>query len=436
MELVYVAYGSNVGDRMAHVEAAIARLRTTPGVSVLRVSEAHETEFVGDGPVQGPFLNGVIELQTSLGPAALLRVLQQLEADAGRAFPHQVNHPRELDLDIILYGTRTIDQRDLVVPHPRFRARAFVCDPLRELGVDLEPWPPAARPLLVDSIDVLTAKTAEWLAGDCVVGLVPTMGSLHEGHVSLMRAARAQCDRVVATVFVNPLQFGPSEDFAAYPRNLEADTEICREAGVDVLFAPPTSQMFDADFCSHVQVGQEAEGMEGAVRADHFQGVATVVARLFAMIRPHRAYFGEKDAQQVAVIRRMNKDLGFPVQVEPCPIVREPDGLALSSRNVYLGEQDRAASTVLYRALKSAREQFRRGVRDRDALLERVRAVLATEPRCHVDYVELRREGDLAEMPPGEVVAGRVLVAAKFVDGERPVRLLDNLSLAAEGDDQ
>jgi len=421
---------------MAHVEAAIARLRTTPGVSVLRVSEAHETEFVGDGPVQGPFLNGVIELQTSLGPAALLRVLQQLEADAGRAFPHQVNHPRELDLDIILYGTRTIDQRDLVVPHPRFRARAFVCDPLRELGVDLEPWPPAARPLLVDSIDVLTAKTAEWLAGDCVVGLVPTMGSLHEGHVSLMRAARAQCDRVVATVFVNPLQFGPSEDFAAYPRNLEADTEICREAGVDVLFAPPTSQMFDADFCSHVQVGQEAEGMEGAVRADHFQGVATVVARLFAMIRPHRAYFGEKDAQQVAVIRRMNKDLGFPVQVEPCPIVREPDGLALSSRNVYLGEQDRAASTVLYRALKSAREQFRRGVRDRDALLERVRAVLATEPRCHVDYVELRREGDLAEMPPGEVVAGRVLVAAKFVDGERPVRLLDNLSLAAEGDDQ
>jgi len=421
---------------MAHVEAAIARLRTTPGVSVLRVSEAHETEFVGDGPVQGPFLNGVIELQTSLGPAALLRVLQQLEADAGRAFPHQVNHPRELDLDIILYGTRTIDQRDLVVPHPRFRARAFVCDPLRELGVDLEPWPPAARPLLVDSIDVLTAKTAEWLAGDCVVGLVPTMGSLHEGHVSLMRAARAQCDRVVATVFVNPLQFGPSEDFAAYPRNLEADTEICREAGVDVLFAPPTSQMFDADFCSHVQVGQEAEGMEGAVRADHFQGVATVVARLFAMIRPHRAYFGEKDAQQVAVIRRMNKDLGFPVQVEPCPIVREPDGLALSSRNVYLGEQDRAASTVLYRALKSAREQFRRGVRDRDALLERVRAVLATEPRCHVDYVELRREGDLAEMPPGDVVAGRVLVAAKFVDGERPVRLLDNLSLAAEGDDQ
>jgi len=421
---------------MAHVEAAIARLRTTPGVSVLRVSEAHETEFVGDGPVQGPFLNGVIELQTSLGPAALLRVLQQLEADAGRAFPHQVNHPRELDLDIILYGTRTIDQRDLVVPHPRFRARAFVCDPLRELGVDLEPWPPAARPLLVDSIDVLTAKTAEWLAGDCVVGLVPTMGSLHEGHVSLIRAARAQCDRVVATVFVNPLQFGPSEDFAAYPRNLEADTEICREAGVDVLFAPPTSQMFDADFCSHVQVGQEAEGMEGAVRADHFQGVATVVARLFAMIRPHRAYFGEKDAQQVAVIRRMNKDLGFPVQVEPCPIVREPDGLALSSRNVYLGEQDRAASTVLYRALKSAREQFRRGVRDRDALLERVRAVLATEPRCHVDYVELRREGDLAEMPPGEVVAGRVLVAAKFVDGERPVRLLDNLSLAAEGDDQ
>jgi pantoate--beta-alanine ligase len=431
VELAYVAFGSNVGDRMAHVEAALARLRATPGITVLRVSEIRETEFVGDGPAQGAFLNGVVELQTSMSPTGLLGVLQALEVAAGRVTAHPANHPRELDLDIILFGSRTVDRRGLVVPHPRFRERDFVCDPLRDLDVDLDVQATGPRPVVLDSVDMLTAKTAEWLSGDCVVGLVPTMGSLHDGHASLMRIAREQCDRVVATVFVNPLQFGPSEDFAAYPRDLEADTELCREAGVDVLFAPPASQMFGADFCSHVQVGAEAEGMEGLVRAGHFQGVATVVARLFAMARPHRAYFGEKDAQQVAVIRRMTRDLGFPVRIEPCPIVREADGLALSSRNVYLGKEDRAASTVLYRAMQSAREQFRRGSRDRDALLARVRAVLATEPRCEVDYVELRQEGDLLPLPPGDVSGGRLLVAAKFVDGQRPVRLLDNLSLTA-----
>ena len=162
--------------------------------------------------------------------------------------------------------------------------------------------------------------------------------------------------------------------------------------------------------------------------------VATVVARLFAMTRPHRAYFGEKDAQQVAVIRRMARDLGFPVEIVPCPIVREPDGLALSSRNVYLGAEDRAAATVLVRAMRSARERFRGGLRDRDALLSVVRDALAGEPRCEVDYVELRREGDLQPLPAGDVNGGRLLVAARFVDGARPVRLLDNLSLAGEGE--
>ena len=431
MELVYVAFGSNVGDRAGHVHAALARLRATPGVEVLRVSRMLETQFQGEGPEQGRFLNGVVELQTSLPPHALLGVLQALEALAGRAFPHPVNHPRELDLDIILFGARCIDTRSLVVPHPRFYERDFVREPLRELGVDVDARMPVAAPVVVTAIEVLTAITAEWVAGDCLVGLVPTMGSLHEGHKSLMHQAREQCDRVIATVFVNPLQFGPGEDFAAYPRDLAGDLQICREAGVDLLFAPEVAQMFGTDFCSHVAVGSEAQGMEGGVREGHFQGVATVVARLFAMTRAHRAYFGEKDAQQVAVVRRMLRDLGFPMQIVPCAIVREADGLAMSSRNVYLGEADRRASTVLYRALCSAREQFRRGVCDRDQLLQRVRAVLATEPRCQVDYVELRREGDLAELPPGDVMAGRLLVAARFVDGVRPVRLLDNLSLTA-----
>lgn len=434
METAYVALGSNVGEREGHLVRALDGLRATPGVRVERVSSWLETDFVGDGPAQGRFLNGVVELRTTLAPHALLAVLRELERAAGRAFPHPQNHPRELDLDVIFYGDRRIDTRELVVPHPRWHERPFVTTPLQELGVDLASRPRHEPTPVLDSVAALTERTSEWLAGGCVVGLVPTMGSLHEGHASLMRAARRECDRVLATVFVNPLQFGPGEDFEAYPRDLDGDLQLCREAGVDALFAPHVGQMYDVHFCSHVAVGDEAIGMEGGVRAGHFGGVATVVARLFALCRPHRAYFGQKDAQQVAVVRRMCKDLGFPLQVVPCAIVREPDGLALSSRNVYLGAEDRRAATVLYRALCSAREQFRRGQRDRDALLQRVHAILATEPRCEVDYVQLRREDDLRELAPGDVDGGRLLVAGRFVDGERPVRLLDNLSLTAEDD--
>jgi pantoate--beta-alanine ligase len=258
------------------------------------------------------------------------------------------------------------------------------------------------------------------------------MGSLHAGHASLIERARRECDRVLATVFVNPLQFGEGEDLAAYPRDLDGDLRICGRAGADAVFAPAATSMYGEGFCSAVGVGREAVGMEGEQREGHFGGVATVVARLFAMARPQRAYFGEKDAQQIAVVRRMTRDLGFPVAVVACPIVREPDGLAMSSRNVYLGPEDRRAATVLVRALRSAREQFGRGLRDRDQLIAHARAVLASEPRCHVDYVELRREGDLFPTAPGDVDGGRLLVAGRFFDGAVPVRLLDNLTLTGE----
>ncbi len=426
--LVHLGLGSNVGDRAGRLEAALRDLALVPGVEVVRRSSWIETALVGEGPPQGAFLNGVAELRTTLPPAALLAVCKALEARAGRVLPAPRNHPRPLDLDLLLWGTQVIDTRDLVVPHPRLAGRQFVLDPLRELGIEVAAVP-AAAPRLVEDPAALSARVAGWTEGGCVVGLVPTMGALHEGHASLVRRARQECDRVVLTVFVNPLQFGPQEDFAAYPRGLERDVEIACAAGADVVFAPATGQMYGEGFASHVAVGAEAEGMEGALRPGHFAGVATVVARLFAIARPHRAYFGEKDAQQLAVIRRLVRDLGFPLAVVGCPIVREADGLAMSSRNVYLGTEDRAASTVLHRALRSARHAFGRGERDRDALVARVRAVLASEPRAAVDYVELRREGDLAPLPPGPVGGGRMLVAARFAGGARPVRLLDNLAL-------
>lgn len=434
MITAHIALGSNVGDREAHLEEALRGLRAVPGVEVTRVSTWIETEFVGDGPAQGAFLNGAAELRTTLSPAALLEVMGALERAAGRASPHPRNHPRQLDLDLIFFGAERIDTKGLQVPHPRWHEREFVCAPLRELGVDLEACPRVSKPQVITAADELSRRVSDWLAGGCVVGLVPTMGSLHAGHASLMRAARMECDRVLATVFVNPLQFGPGEDFVAYPRDLERDLAVCADAGVDALFAPASSEMFGEGCVSHVGTGPEALGMEGAARAGHFSGVATVVARLFAMARPHRAYFGEKDAQQLAVVRRMSADLGFPVEVVACPIIREEDGLAMSSRNVYLSKEDRRAAGALYRALQAAQQLFCSGDRDRDRLVAAARAVLDDQPRCKVDYVELRREGGLGEMPPGDVDGGRMLVAARFDGGDRPVRLLDNLGLSGGGD--
>ncbi|MCA3007344.1 MAG: pantoate--beta-alanine ligase [Phycisphaerales bacterium] len=432
---VHLGLGSNEGDRDRHLQSAIGRLAATPGIAVARVSSFRETAFVGEGPAQGPYRNAVAELSTSLTPQALFAVCKAIEAEAGRKLPSPRNHPRPLDLDIVFFGDEVIDTRELVVPHPRWHERPFVLEPLAELGVDVagrKRWTP---PDVVDEPPAMSARAARWRAGGCTIGVVPTMGSLHAGHRRLMEIARSECDRVVATVFVNPLQFGPKEDFAAYPRDLAGDLAVCRDAGVDCVFAPTVAQMYDPDFCSHVDVGRAADGMEGAVRPGHFRGVATVVARLFAIAQPTRAYFGEKDAQQLAVIRRMTRDLGFPIRIVACPIVRDADGLALSSRNVYLGAADRAASTVLVRALRSARTAFGRGERDRDALLARARAVIAAELRAQLDYLELRREGDLAELPPGPVAGGRMLVAAMFRDGVRPVRLLDNLALDGKADE-
>jgi pantoate--beta-alanine ligase len=427
--LAYLGLGANEGDRERNIRGALERLGALPGVRVLRCSRLLPSEPLGGGPPQGQFLNGVAELATALPPHALLAVCKALEAAAGRRLPAPRNQPRPLDLDLLLWGRESIDTRELVLPHPRMFERPFVLEPLRELGVDLSLWPRPEPARIVRETAAFAALCAQWIEGGCTVGLVPTMGALHRGHQSLLRIARGECDRVAATIFVNPLQFAAGEDFAAYPRDLERDRALCAEAGADAIFAPEPAQMYGPGFCSNVAVGAQALGMEGAIRPTHFTGVATVVARLFALARPHRAYFGRKDAQQVAVIRQLVQDLGFPLRLVECPIVRETDGLALSSRNVYLGAEDRKAAPVLYRALRTAQQAFAGGERDRDRLLAAARAVIGREPRAQLDYLELRSEGDLRPLPPGPVAAGRMLVAARFAGGARPVRLLDNLSL-------
>lgn len=258
------------------------------------------------------------------------------------------------------------------------------------------------------------------------VGFVPTMGYLHEGHRSLMVRARAECDLVAVSIFVNPLQFAANEDLAQYPRDLPRDLALCEGAGVGLVLTPSVEEMYPEPVRTTVAVPDLAGSMEGASRPTHFAGVATVVAKLFNLAGPCRAYFGEKDFQQLAIVRRMALDLSFPVEVVGCAIVRDPDGLALSSRNVYLTPEERAAAPVLHRALQAGAASVLAGERDAEAVRALVADIVRAEPLGELDYAEVVDAATLE--PVGALVPGtelRILVAARF---GRP-RLLDNLGV-------
>ena len=256
------------------------------------------------------------------------------------------------------------------------------------------------------------------------VGLVPTMGYLHDGHVSLMARSAADNDLTAVTIFVNPLQFAPTEDLAAYPRDLDGDTARCEAAGVGVLFTPSLEEMFPEPVLTTVSVAGITETMEGASRPAHFAGVATVVAKLFALAGACRAYFGEKDFQQLAVVRKMARDLSFPVEVVGCPIVREADGLAMSSRNAYLTAEERARAPVLHRALRAGAEAVLAGERDGATVQALIAGLIDAEPLAALDYAAVVDAATLELVDPlvGEV---RLLAAAKF----GRARLLDNLGV-------
>ncbi len=248
---------------------------------------------------------------------------------------------------------------------------------------------------------------------------MPTMGALHAGHLSLVERARSDNDRVVVSVFVNPLQFGPGEDFDRYPRRLDADLELLSSAGVDAVYTPSADVMYPRGASTRVVVHDLTETLEGSHRPGHFEGVTTVVMKLFEAVRPHRAYFGQKDAQQLAVVRRMARDLDTGIEVIGCPIVREADGLALSSRNLYLSPQARRAALVLNRALRAADDAYRGGERDFGALRSILHETLAQEPLAEVDYAELVDPESFR--PPGDLAVLAVRVAG--------TRLIDNHQL-------
>jgi pantoate--beta-alanine ligase len=256
------------------------------------------------------------------------------------------------------------------------------------------------------------------------LGLVPTMGALHEGHLSLVRAAKAQCDAVAVSIFVNPTQFGPTEDLSNYPRQFDQDCRLLEREGVEILFAPPVEEIYPQGAVTWVLVEGLSEKLDGRSRPGHFRGVTTIVAKLFHIIEPEAAFFGQKDAAQLAVIRRLVRDLNFPVEIVACPIVREPDGLAMSSRNAYLNREDRVRALVLQRSLLEALQRFHAGERSAAKLISAAKEVLAREPQVRLDYFEIVDPDTLD--PVKRISRGTLVAVAAYVS---TTRLIDNLVL-------
>jgi pantoate--beta-alanine ligase len=274
---------------------------------------------------------------------------------------------------------------------------------------------------IVSTVEEVRKQVKAWRKEGLTVGLVPTMGYLHEGHKSLIDKAVAQNDRVVVSIFVNPTQFGPGEDLATYPRDLDRDAALCQDAGAALIFHPEVENMYCEDFCTYINMEKLTEGLCGRTRPTHFRGVCTVVGKLFHIVAPDRAYFGQKDAQQLAVIRRMVRDLNFDLEIVGCPIIREEDGLAKSSRNTYLSPEERRSAVILHKALEKGEQMVRDGEKDASVIKKTIRDISETEPLARIDYVDIV---DFDNIQSVETLGGSVLAAVAVYIGK--TRLIDN----------
>ncbi|MBC2580728.1 pantoate--beta-alanine ligase [Clostridium sp. DJ247] len=281
--------------------------------------------------------------------------------------------------------------------------------------------------MIVKTIKEVREQIKEWKKQGFTIGLVPTMGYLHEGHKSLIERAAAQNHKVVVSVFVNPIQFGPNEDFESYPRDIERDSKLCELAGANIIFNPDAQEMYFEDRCTHVDVHGLTEGLCGGKRPGHFSGVCTVVSKLFNIVTPDKAYFGEKDAQQLAVIKRMVRDLNFDIEIVGCPIIREEDGLAKSSRNTYLSAEERQAALVLNRSLKAAEELLKNGEKDTTTVKAAIKEEINKEVLAKIDYIEIVDSQSLKSV---ETVEKNVLIAIAVFVGK--TRLIDNFTFTVE----
>lgn len=274
---------------------------------------------------------------------------------------------------------------------------------------------------IAETIKEVREQVKEWKKQGLSVGLVPTMGYLHEGHKSLIDRAVAENDKVVVSVFVNPMQFGPTEDLESYPRDMDRDAALCEDAGADLIFHPEPSEMYEDDFSSFVDMNTLTGGLCGKTRPIHFRGVCTVVAKLFNIVTPDRAYFGQKDAQQLAVIRHMVSDLSYGIEIVGCPIIREEDGLAKSSRNTYLNPDERKAALILSQSLNEGKKLVEAGEKDASKIKKAITDKINTEPLAKIDYVEVV---DWKTLEPVETIDGTILTAIAVYIGK--TRLIDN----------
>ena len=274
---------------------------------------------------------------------------------------------------------------------------------------------------IVSTVEEVRKQVKKWREEGLSVGLVPTMGYLHEGHKSLIDKAVEQNDRVVVSVFVNPIQFGPNEDLATYPRDLERDAALCENAAANLIFHPEPENMYESDFCSFIDMDGLTKGLCGKTRPTHFRGVCTVVGKLFNIVEPDRAYFGQKDAQQLAVIRRMVRDLNFNLEVIGCPIIREDDGLAKSSRNTYLSKEERKATVILHKGLLRGEELVKAGEKSAATVKQAITEIIESEPLAKIDYVEIVNFDNIETI---ETIDGSILAAVAVYIGK--TRLIDN----------
>lgn len=280
---------------------------------------------------------------------------------------------------------------------------------------------------VVSTVDETRAQVKEWKKQGLTVGLVPTMGYLHEGHQSLIKKAVEENDKVVVSIFVNPIQFAPNEDLETYPRDLDADTKLCDSTGADLIFHPTPDEMYLDGFSTHIEMNNLTKELCGKSRPTHFGGVCTVVGKLFNIVQPNKAYFGQKDAQQLAIIKRMVRDLNFDLEIVGCPIVREPDGLAKSSRNSYLNEDERKAALILSKSIELGKELVANGERNAQTIIKAMTDKINTEPLARIDYVNVV---DALNIEPVDTLNGEVLVAIAVYIGK--TRLIDNFYYASE----
>lgn len=278
---------------------------------------------------------------------------------------------------------------------------------------------------VLSTVDETRAQVKEWKKQGLTVGLVPTMGFLHEGHQSLIKKAVEENDKVVVSVFVNPIQFAPNEDLETYPRDLEADKKLCESTGADLIFHPTPDEMYPGGFSTHIQMDNLTKELCGKTRPTHFGGVCTVVGKLFNIVKPDKAYFGQKDAQQLAIIKRMVRDLNFDLEVVGCPIIREPDGLAKSSRNTYLSADERKAALILSKSIELGKELVASGEKNAQTIIKAMTDKINTEPLARIDYVNAV---DALNIEPIDVIKGETLVAIAVYIGK--TRLIDNFIIS------